>query len=132
MPSEGSQPRDRADRYSVPISLSDLRVRLHLDDGPAHGRVWDLSQQGLCLLMRGRLDLRIRARHTLEVRDAFAEAYEQFDVQIRWIRPDGVASFVGIQFAEGTDLMETLLATYFPVNPWLSPQGRTAPLRSDW
>lgn len=119
MPAEGSRWAARGDRHSVPISLGDLRVRLHLDAGSADGRVWDLSDQGLCLLMRGQLDLRIKALHTLEVRDAFAQSFEQFQVQIRWARPDGVASFVGIQFAEGTDLMESLFATYFPVNPWL-------------
>ena len=89
-------------RRQMPMSGGGVNVELQSDQsGTAHyGVVWDLCQEGACVLVRSKRALRPNLTMQLLLYPSIGAGQLNLNVTCCWSQPQGEQCFVGLKFAE--------------------------------
>lgn len=135
MPRSGSNPDNQriSKRQNVPLATASVpaSLTLALDAGPevSSGVVWDISDGGVCLLVRGVHRHKPGLRGELQIRDPYTLQKELHWVEIRWARVDSSATFIGLAFDDEAVIQASFLKDYLRVS-WVD--DFEPPLRYDF
>lgn len=106
----------RSARQQVPLGIASVSARLTVTEQgelqELRGSVWDLSSEGVCLMVRGNHVLTLPSPGRLLVRDSFTFEAAELEVELRWLRADAMGAFIGAAFADPGLLTDSFLSSY--------------------
>ena len=110
---------DRPPRNPAPFGRSELQVVFNYSDDVFYGRLWDFSERGLCLQLRGSLLVVVGCPHLVRMKDSVSSDFYDLDVSICWSRVGSASTYVGAEFSNSSQVVP-FLEQFSPPDPWLS------------
>ena len=110
---------NRPTRNPAPFGRSELQVVFNCSGDLFYGRLWDFSERGLCLQLRGSLLVDVGSSHLVRVNDVVSSAFFDLDVIVCWSRVGSASTYVGVEFSSSSQAVP-LLEKFSPPDPWLS------------
>ena len=123
---EGEERNKRQrERHSVPGLIADLHCRIIIPNSTedlvvATGRIWDFSDLGACILLRGQHSIADNERYAIEITDTLSSEKETFKGQSTWSRRNTFNTYIGFKFQNPINLKESIFEPFTPKSPWLA------------
>ena len=110
---------DRPTRNPAPFGRSELQVVLNYSGNLSYGRLWDFNKGGMCMHLRGPLQVDVGGSHLARIIDLVGDVVYDFEVIVCWSRVGSGFTYVGVKFLNYSQVMP-FLEKFSPADPWLS------------
>ena len=110
-PPDGSGPTPRREpRHVVPVISFAIAVELQLPEGTLHGRLWDISGSGACLLLPAHAALRAGQEGPMRLHHPNGGESIQTRSRLVWVDDQSNAAYAGATFLDAVSFEGTFLA----------------------
>jgi c-di-GMP-binding flagellar brake protein YcgR len=117
--------KQQRERHSIPGLLADLHCRITIPNSTEDlaaftGRVWDFSNSGACILLRGQHSIAENEHYTIEITDTLSLEKATFKGQSVWSRRNTTNTYLGFKFQNPINLKESIFRSFTPNSRWLA------------
>jgi hypothetical protein len=106
----------RPPRFSLPFGPSALKATIELhgvtDVDPLAAHLWDVSDAGCCLAIKGSSSLMASGAALLNIFNPSSRQWRKLPVELRWISSLSHGTFVGARFTGGPLPQDIFLRDY--------------------
>ena len=106
----GDETPRREPRHVVPVISFSITVALELPQRTIHGRLWDISRSGACLLLPAHPDLRGGQEGPMELHHPNGGESIQTRSRLVWVDDQSNAAYAGATFLDAVSFEGTFLA----------------------
>ena len=110
---------NRPARNPAPFGRSELQVVFNCSDNFFYGRLWDFNKGGMCMQLRGPLQINVGSSHVARIVDNVSDVAYDFEVIVRWSRVGTSSTYIGVEFSNYSQVIP-FLEKFSPADPWLS------------